>query len=150
MPPVPAAVVVGAILIPATVEVPVVFTEPLVNVRFSRYPVAAAAGARELLASVFMFPVVVVEVIDVVPYPVIAVDPEVPVRLKAPVVRASPFDAVSVPAEVIVPDPDVEIFPEVVTASPAVVVLNVVPLLDQYPMTPLVGAVEVRFFEPSV
>jgi hypothetical protein len=67
VPPTPAAVVVGAILIPATVEVPVVLVEPFVRVRFSKYAVADAAGVRELFASVFMFPVVVVDVIEVVP-----------------------------------------------------------------------------------
>ena len=40
--------------------------------------------------------------------------PEVPVRLRAPVVRVSPFDPVKSPPDVIVPVPDVEIFPDVV------------------------------------
>lgn len=82
--------------------------------------------------------------------PVEAIAPEVEVSVKAPVVWVKPLEAVNVPAEVIVPVPVVEILPEVVTLSPLVVGERVVPVLDQYPMAPEVGAVEVRFLEASV
>jgi hypothetical protein len=58
-------------------------------------------------------------------------DPDVDVRLNAPVVSVNPLDAVRSPALVMVPLPVVEILPDVVTASPAVAVDSVVPVLDQ-------------------
>ena len=78
-----------------------------------------------------MFPVVVVEVMLVVPNPVRAMEPLVPVRLRAPVVKVRPLEAVKSPAEVIVPEPVAEMLPEVVMASPALEGCRVEPLLDQ-------------------
>ena len=40
--------------------------------------------------------------------------------------------------------------PVVVILSPLVVGVSVVPVLDQYPSAPEVGAVDVKFFDPSV
>jgi hypothetical protein len=122
---------VGARFSPVVTAVPVVLTEPLVKVRLSRFPVAAAATAKDESARVLILPVVVVEVIEVVPKPVSAIEPEVAVKDKAPVVRVKPLEAVRRPAEVIVPEPEVEIFPDVVTLSPAVDGERVVPDLDQ-------------------
>jgi len=131
VPDVPDAERVPAILRPVTIDVPDVFVEAFVKVRFIRFPVAAAATAREESANVFMFPVVVVEVIDVVPKPVKAMLPDVPVRESAPVVSVRPFEAVRVPAEVIVPLLVVDIVPDVVIASPELEGERVVPDLDQ-------------------
>jgi hypothetical protein len=77
-------------------------------------------------------------------------DPDVDVRLNAPVDSVNPLDAVRSPALVMVPPPVVEILPDVVIASPAVAVDSVVPVLDQYPSTPLVGAVLVNVLLASV
>ncbi len=77
-------------------------------------------------------------------------EPEVEVRLKAPVVIVNPLEAIRAPAEVIVPVPVVEIFPDVVIASPAVAGERVVPVRFQNPKLPDVGAVEVSCLLPSV
>ena len=137
MPPLPAAEIVGAIFTPATRESPAVFVEPLVKVKLSKLPVPKTAGAKELLAKVLILPVVVVDVILVVPKPVSATAPEVPVKLRAPVVNVKPFEAVSRAAEVIVPEEVVEILPVVVILSPAVAGCTVVPERDQYPTVPV-------------
>jgi hypothetical protein len=76
----------------------------------------------------------------------------VPVELIAavPPETVIPAEPVKSPAEVMVPVDVVEMFPVVVTLSPVFVGERVVPVRDQYPMAPDVGAVDVRFFEPSV
>jgi hypothetical protein len=74
----------------------------------------------------------------------------VPELITKPLMVSVAVGPLNAPAEVIVPDPVVEILPEVVTLSPAVAGERVVPVLDQYPIVPEVGAVEVKFFEPSV
>src|SRR5690349_4007624 len=94
IPPAPAELFVPAIFNPATVDVPVVLTDVLVNVKLDKLPVAAAATAKDESANVRIFPVVVVEVIDVVPNPVSAIDPDVPVKLNAPVESVKPLEAV--------------------------------------------------------
>ena len=58
------------------------------------------AVVSELSVRLTAFVVVLVEVIDVVPNPVNAIFPDVPVRLSAPVVWVKPFDAVNVDAKV--------------------------------------------------
>ena len=58
---------------------------------------------RESLARVLIFPVAVVLVILVVPNPVKAILPEVPVRDKAPVVNVNPSEAVKVEENLPVP-----------------------------------------------
>jgi hypothetical protein len=63
-------------------------------------------------------------------------NPDEPVVVIAELVRAS-----GAPVAALV---------EIVTISLAVAGESVVPLLDQYPIAPEVGAVDVRFFEPSV
>jgi len=75
---------------------PFVVTAPapalvFVKVRLARF---APVVVKEESARVKMFPDAVVEVIDVVPKPVKAIDPDVPVRLNAPVVRVRPLLAV--------------------------------------------------------
>ena len=89
------------------------------------------------------------EIVDE-PSPVIDSAPEVDVRFKAPAERVKPLLAVTNPAEVRVPVLVVEILPVVVIASPAVPGERVVPLLFQNARVPVVGAVEVKFFEASV
>ena len=49
-----------------------------------------------------------------------------------------------------VPEPEVEILPEVVIASPLFAGERVEPVLDQYPIVPEEGGVEVKFLLASV
>jgi hypothetical protein len=95
----------------------------LVKARSRRFPEAAAAGAKEASVRVLASPVVLVEVMAVVPKPVRAILPEVPVMVCWPVVWTKPLDAVKVELEVMVPEPVVAIVPEVYRL-PAVVTVN--------------------------
>ncbi len=61
-----------------------------------RLPKLELLPVRDELARVKIFPVAVVEVILVVPKPVRAIDPLVPVSDNAPVVRVNPLEAVRV------------------------------------------------------
>ena len=115
------------------IEVPEVLVEPLVKVRLVRLAVAAAAGARDTLEKVLILPVAVVEVTDEVPKPVSAIEPEVAVSDRAPVVSVKPFEPVNKPAEVTVPVPEAEILPEVVMASPALDGARELPVLVHQP-----------------
>jgi len=100
-------------------------------------PVKAPVEAAVAPMAVLLIPVaVVLKLADVMvkslapvlmleaPRPDRARDPEVAVRLKAPVVWVSPLLAVKVPAEVMVPDPVVLMLP-VVDRVPASVMVKV-------------------------
>lgn len=102
VPPVPAELFVPAIFKPVVALVPVVLVEALVKVRFSRFPVAAAATANEELAKVFALPVASSEANDVSPEervkspsvstrsPDVRVNTDVPSPTEAPLIVKAP------------------------------------------------------------
>lgn len=80
-----------------------------------------------------------------------------PVDAKAKVPEEFPIAVLFVPLELIFAVAPVTVIPAepvskppTVTASEPAVEVKVVPVLVQYPSAPEVGAVEVKFFEPSV
>ena len=81
----------------------------LVKVRLAKL---APVVPNETSATVKILPEVVVEVMEVVPKPVKAILPEVPVKFSAPVDKVKPLEAVKVP---------VEVKPEVAVISPEIV-----------------------------
>jgi hypothetical protein len=114
----------------APVVLPAVKIEPAVEARMvfpvDPSPVKAPVEAVVAPMAVLLIPVaVVLKLADVkvislapvlmldAPSPDKARDPDVAVKLKAPVVWVNPFEAVKVPAEVMVPVPVVPILPEV-------------------------------------
>jgi hypothetical protein len=132
---------VGEICKPVVVPVP---EAAEVNVRDSKVPVVS-----EISVKVFILPVAVVEVILVVPKPVKAIEPEVPVKDNAPVVRVKPLEAVKTPAEVIVPVPVVEMLLEVLIVLPVEILPN--PLaIDPDASAPTVVKLEVTTLEARV
>ena len=104
----------------------VLAAELVVLVRLASAPVVRELSVRSRASLV-----VLVEVMAVEPKPVRPIEPEVPVRLRAPVVRVRPLEAVRSPAEVMVPELEVLMLPEVVTLSPVVVGDRVVPVRCQ-------------------